>query len=225
VMQGHIGNAQVPSGGNRGTGAPSSRSGEFHNQQGPSGNAERSAGTAASGSPQGNAGDHGGWTKFGSPSSRANDSTRSGPSGPASRDNTRVPAGNSSSDVRSNAGPGAASAGRSVDRNNGGWQRFPSNSSPGSRGNDTRQNDTGPGHDRSSSPPSKPTLELNKPIVTPRESPGPSPSGGNERTGPPQSSSRGADVRGGGGSHERGGGGGSHERGGGGGGERGSKNR
>jgi hypothetical protein len=119
---------------------------------------------------------------------------------------------------------------RGVDRNNSGWQRFPSNSGPGSREDDGRQNDNPGGRDRSSSPRSKPILELNKPIVTPRGTPGPSPSRGpdmrNERSGPP-SGSRSSEPRGGGsygGGHERGGGGGGHERGGGGGGgERGSK--
>jgi hypothetical protein len=136
---------------------------------------------------------------------------------------------------------------RGVDRNNGGWQRFPSNSGPGSRENDGRQNENPGGRDRSSGPRSKPILELNKPIVTPRGSPGPSPSRGpemhDERGGPPPSMSRGEEPRGGprgrgsvgggrerggggyersGGGHERGGGG--HERGsGGGGGDRGSK--
>jgi hypothetical protein len=133
---------------------------------------------------------------------------------------------------------------RGVDRNNGGWQRFPANSGPGSRENDGRQNDNSGGRDRSSGPRSKPILELNKPIVTPRGTPGPSPSRGpdirNERSDPPPSMSRGEEPRGGpregrsvGGGRERGGGGygrssggggGGHERGGGGGGgDRGSK--
>ena len=311
VMQGRIGNAQIPnaqsqSGGNRGAEANSPRNQPGQGRDasnesrgiGGRGNAERSAGPAASGSPQGNGGDHGGWTKFGSPSTRVNDSGRSnsgtsGPSGPASRDNVRVPSG------RSNSGPGATTTApsnedrggfrrfpgggsaqpsertprgetprgsgpsggnvegeridrgsdrggdrgvdRGVDRNSGAWQRFPSNSGSESRPN----GNAGPSRDRSSGPPSKPSLELNKPIVTPRSSPSPSrgPDMRNERSGPPQSMSRGDEPRGGGsyggggrergggpsGGYERsagGGGGGSHERGGGsggGGGDRSSK--
>jgi hypothetical protein len=121
---------------------------------------------------------------------------------------------------------------RGVDRNNGGWQRFPSNSGPGSREDNGRQNDNPGGRDRSSGPRSKPILELNKPIVTPRGTPGPSPSRGpdirNERSGPPPSMSRGEEPRGGprergsvGGASERGGGGGYGRSTGGGGGERG----
>jgi hypothetical protein len=304
VMQGRIGNAQIPNtsggktpmgntpvgkqespvGGNRGAEINSQR-----NQPGPGRDAgNESRGVGGPGKAERNAersaepagGDRGGWTKFGSPSTRVNDSGRSGnagpsrSSGPASRDNVRIPRGSNAPGSRSNTGPGATTTApsnedrggfrrfpgggsaqpsestprgespkgsgpvdrergdRGVDHNNGGWQRFPSNSGPASRENDGRQNDSrqndnpGPSRDRSSGPRSKPSLELNKPIVTPRGTPGPSPSRGpdmrNERSGPPPSMSRGEEPRGG--PRERGSVGGGRERGsGGGGGDRGSK--
>jgi len=184
--------------------------------------------------------DHGGFRRFpGGGSSQPTD-------GPGRRDTG--PSGGSvdrGGGDRGNIDRGNSERGNS-DRGNDGWQHFPSNSGQGSRGNDN----AGPGRDRSdhsSGPSGKPLLELNKPIVTPRGSPEPSPTrspemrnerGGpdirNERGGPP-SSSRGGEARGGGyygggrerssGGRERSsGGGGGHERGGGGGaGDRGSK--
>jgi len=155
-------------------------------------------------------GNRGGWTKFGPPAGgrstvdmndkggRADQhSPASGGNGPASRDRYnpsaggqngqsgggedrggfhRFPSGNdrpSSQPDRTNSGPQS-----SGDR--GGWQRFPSGS--GGRQNDSpagRGNDGG----------GKPQLELNKPIVTPRNSP--------------------PDVRNGGGGYDRGNSGGS----------------
>src|SRR5471032_2527895 len=250
-----VGGGQMP-GGNRGSESP-----RGIGNVGASGNAERNAGPMSSGAPQGGANsagnsangssernaaerNTGGWTKFGSPSGRANDSGRSntgpsGPSGPASRDNVRVPNSSNVPSGRSNSGPGTTTSapssedrggvrrspgggnsqpnestprsetprtsgpggptGDNVDRNSGGWQRFPANSGSGSTASS-----------------GKPTLELNKPIVTPRDSPGPSPSR-NDRGGPPPSASPrgGSEPRGGGGSgsHERGGGGGGGDKG------------
>ncbi len=227
----NAGTSQIPSGGNH--------EAEGSRGTGNAGGPERSAGPVSSGSPQGNSGTHaanekntGGWSKFGSPSGKVNDSghSNSAPSEGRTSDNRSSESrssesrsgdskssDNRSGENKSGAGPSSAPASGPVDHGNAGWQHFPSNSGPGSRQNDTRQNDSRPSdnarpsRDRSSSSPNKPTLELKKPIVTPRESP--SPTRGNS---PPSSTPRG-------GSEPKGGGG--HDHGGGSGGDKGSKNR
>jgi hypothetical protein len=146
--------------------------------------------------------------------------------------------------TKSSGGPGAGAASGSNDRGSdrnadrGGWQRFPGPGS-GGRQNDAPSNsggDRGAGVDRSGGHGSKPPLELNKPIVTPRSTPS-APSRVPDVGGPSRSSepSRMPEVR----SEPRGGGGydrgahsggssgydrsGSRSGGGGGGGDRGNR--
>jgi hypothetical protein len=146
--------------------------------------------------------DRGGWTKFGG-GRQQGDSGRTDQSNPATRDNTRVPrTDKGSSSGVSNSGQGAASGDdhggfrkfpgggdrvpQQPDRaeqpksttpggatgDHGGWQKFPSNSGPGSRQSDPGNTN----RDRSGPSQNKPPLELNKPIVTPRNTPSPMPS-------------------------------------------------
>ncbi|HEX9255474.1 MAG TPA: hypothetical protein VF938_08005, partial [Candidatus Angelobacter sp.] len=63
-------------------------------------------------------------------------------------------------------------------QDNGGWQKFPSNSDRGSRTNDSPSNR---GNDRVNQGGSKPPLELHRPIVTPRQSDNSNDSRGNNR--------------------------------------------
>jgi hypothetical protein len=189
-------------------------------------------------------GNRGGWSKFGPPAGgrstvdmndkggRADQhSPASDGSGPASRDRYNPSAGGqsggasedrggfhkfpsgsgndrpSSQPDRSNSGPPQSSGDR------GGWQRFPS-------GSGGRQNDSPAGHgnDRGG----KPQLELNKPIVTPRNSP---PDGRNPG-GYDRGNSGGMGRGNNGGGYDRGNGGGGIDRGNSGGGyDRGSSGR
>jgi hypothetical protein len=180
-----------------------------------------------SGSQSNDRGNRGGWSKFGPPAGgrstvdmndkggRADQhSPASGGNGPASHDRYnpsaggqnssgedkggfhRFPSGSendhpSSQPDRSSSGPDRSSSGSQSSGDRGGWQRFPSNS--GGRQNDGpagRGNDGG----------GKPQLELNKPIVTPRNS-------------PPDARNAGGYDRGNGGSIDRGNNGGGYNRG------------
>lgn len=162
--------AIVPRNGGPGAnGGPSSVDGAVRFPRGNAGSAQ-----------QNDKGNQGGWTKFGPPSGgrssvdmgdrggRADqqpNSPRS--SGPASRPGGQNDTGGDrggfhrfpSGGDRQSAQPDRSSGGQQPSGNRGGWERFPSgrqnsDQAPGARGGNDRQ--------------SRPPLELNKPIVTPR---------------------------------------------------------
>lgn len=184
-------------------------------------------------------GNRGGWSKFGPPAGgrstvdmndkggRADQhSPSSGNSGPASRDRYNPSAGGQSGGASEDRGgfhrfpsgsgndrpssqPDRSNSGPQSSGDRGGWQRFPSSSGG-------RQNDgpAGGGNDRGG----KPQLELNKPIVTPRNSPpdGRNPGGysrGNSGGMDRGNSGGGYDRGNRGGGISRGNGGGSYDRG------------
>jgi hypothetical protein len=121
-------------------------------------------------------GDRGGWSKFGPPSGRSNSSA-----GEASGQ-TPSPRSNDQGRVSMGGGQTSQPPDRGVQtphtQDNGGWQKFPSNSDRGSRTNDATSNR---GNDRVNQGGSKPPLELHRPIVTPRQSDNSNDSRGNTR--------------------------------------------
>jgi hypothetical protein len=140
------GTAEVPKIGGQGTG-------------GASGGSNASANAAQ----DNRRGDHGGWNKFGPPSGRSSGSggEASGQtSSPRSTDQGRVSMGGGQTSQPSDRG--VTQTPRTQD--NGGWQKFPSNSDR-SRTNDSTSNR---GNDRVDQG-GKPPLELHRPIVTPRQ--------------------------------------------------------
>lgn len=175
-------------------------------------------------------GNRGGWSKFGPPAGgrstadmndkggRADQhSPASGGNGPASHDRYNPSAGgrnggnedrggfnrfpSSSGNDRSSSHSDRSGSGPQSSGDRGGWQRFPSNSGE-------RQNDSPGG--RGNSGGGKPQLELNKPIVTPRNSPpdGRNPGGydrGNNGGGYDRGNHSGGIGRGNSGGYDRGG--------------------
>jgi hypothetical protein len=140
-----------------------------------------SGGSNASANPaqdnrHGDRGD-GGWNKFGPPSGRSNSGAgeASGQT-PSSRSNDQGHGSMGGGQTSQPSNRGATQTPHTQD--NGGWQKFPSNSDRGARANDSTSNR---GNDRVDQGGSKPPLELHRPIVTPRQSDNSNDSRGNNR--------------------------------------------
>src|SRR5882724_3369640 len=142
-------------------------------------------------------GDRGGWSKFGPPTSRSGGDVVNGRS-ESSQPNTRNSSGGGSpindhqindrqtnghqmNDHQVNDRPSISGGPQPSDRSagqgshtpesGGGWQKFPSNSDHGSSAGNPSANRNDHAAQSGSGGNSKPPLELNRPIVTPRETP------------------------------------------------------